>query len=449
MKRAVAAALAALLLALLAACAGVPDRNHLAIPGAAREELLTPEGTTLAAKAEHFRREIDARFLSPKGTLQYVQRTGAEGFEYADLADVPIWGGALTGAEALRFLATRDPAARDATLGLVLGLDFLQEVTGVPGLLARNAVPRDAVPAGDGTIFFDAAPPHEEFLYRGDVSRDQYAGALFGYAMAFFALGDDPAVAAAVRAGAAPIADHLLANGFRLRERGGKFTKHGDLRVHWGGIVPIGVNAGISLLALKLAHLSTGEPRYAAAYRDLVADGAAGALFWSKFQVFGKTNQNNDNMQYMANLPLALLEEDPALRRAYLDALARTWEYVRLEGNSFFTFATASVLPVEARAIDEARDTLRRFPTWKSRLKVDVTDVAAFGRFPFTNRRGVPKADGALPISYRAPSTYAWRDDPFALVSGGEPEGDTVFSGADYLLAYWLGRATGFVGAND
>ena len=53
------------------------------------------------------------------------------------------------------------------------------------------------------------------------------------------------------------------------------------------------------------------------------------------------------------------------------------------------------------------------------------------------------------PQSSNCARTFAWRDDPFALVTGGEPEGGAVYAAADYLVAYWLGRATGFVAPGE
>ena len=334
---------------------------------------------------------------------------------------------------------------------ILRGLLFLDEVTGIRGLLARNAVPRDDPAARNSvdTPWHDAASHYERFVWRADVSRDQYAGALFGYAMAFFAFPGDAEIESLVAQGSSAIADHLIQNGYRIVDPDGRPTKHGDLRHRFGGIVPIGVNATISLLALEVARLSTDDGRYSRAKNDLVARGAAGAVAWSKFQIFGKTNHNNDNMQFLTNWPLVLLERDPATRRLYLAGLARTWEYVRLEGNSFFTYAAATVLPVEPRALGEAKDTLLRFPAEKRSMIVDVTDRAEFGRFPFTNRKGTPRATGAIPISYRAPTSFAWRDDPYELVSGRRPDGGLAYAGADYLLAYWLGRAAGFLTESD
>src|SRR5262249_20098465 len=152
---------------------------------------------------------------SPEGTLIYRQDATRDGFAYLNLSDVPIWSGALCGAEALRFVATRDRAARDAAVRLLGGLNLLQDVTGVRGLLARDVVPREGpgCPVDEGSsTYHDGAPPYERFRWRADVSKDQYTGALFGYAMALYALPDDPQALAEIRHGIGAIADMLLAN---------------------------------------------------------------------------------------------------------------------------------------------------------------------------------------------------------------------------------------------
>lgn len=47
-------------------------------------------------------------------------------------------------------------------------------------------------------------------------------------------------------------------------------------------------------------------------------------------------------------------------------------------------------------------------------------------------------------VKDRVPSDFLWQHHPFELVIPN-PEPRLVYSGADYLLAYWLGRANGYL----
>ncbi len=443
--RLVAAGVASLAALLCAAC-GIADRSYLRVGGTARSEYAPPENVRLAEKAARFEDGLES-FLSPDGLLAYQQRTG-QPFRYRLSADAAIWTGSLLGAECLRHAVTGEAAALDRVRRLVAGLHKLHEITGVPGLFARSYAPGapeerdgDQVHAGGGAL--------AGFKWKGDVSKDQVAGLVFGYGVASLHI-EDVAVRRTVAADAAALADHLIRNDLRLVDVDGETTTHGNLR---GRIacVPIGLNALIALAAFKVAHhASGGEERFARAYDDLIDRGYHEIAYWAKFQVLGKTNQNNDNMQFLALYPLLRLETDPAIRRAYIRSAERTWRYIRFEGNAFFNFVTALALgPALEGAQDDALLTLRLFPLDKRSFEVDLREDPRFERTFFKNRKGRVKAVAPLPINYRTQTAWAWRDDPYALISGEGREGEEVYPGADYLLAYWLGRYHGFVAPSD
>ncbi len=444
-----------LVLGCASGCAGIPDHDYLRVGGAARPEYAAPPpDLSLAEKAVRFERHLD-RFISPEGTLIY-RRTSLEPgkpappLDYGTFADTAIWTGALLGAESLRYAVTRDPAALARVRALVGGLERLHDVTGVRGLFARTIVRREAPDPRESTDGAWRAGTGEfaGYRWRGDVSKDQYSGVIFGLGLSALLVDDAEVRARAARLSAA-IADHLVANEERIVDVGGETTTYGDLRGRIAG-VPIGLNALIVLAAYKVAaHTNRDERRHAEAYAAAVARGYADIAYWAKFQVLGITNPNNDNMQMLVTVPLLALERDPSLRRAYERSIERTLRHVRREGNAFFNLVGLQALGYDRDLHEDALLTLRLFPLERRIFAVDATGDARFATTLLDNRKGVEKADGALPVNYRPASAWAWRDDPYALRHAGGAVGEVESPAADFILAYWLGRWLGYVRARD
>lgn len=445
----------------LSAC-GIATENYLHLVEPARPEW-RPPGISLASKATCFEMDL-ARFLSPEGLLVYRQ-PAAGGFEYQALADCCIWTGVLLGAEALRLAAGGDevpcagsdaaapgtsPAqARERVLHLLGGLERLHAITGVRGLLARNAVPPvgPGVPVAETGVWYAGRGEFAGWRWKGDVSKDQYAGALFGLQLAYRHV-RDPSVRARVRALATAIADHLLEHDFELTDPGGETTSFGNLNARIF-LFPVGINAMTSLAALRLAAWTSGEARYADAYQDLVERGWPGCAYWSKVQFLGWTNYSNDNMSVLLFYTLLCMEDDPAVRVHYQTGLGRLHEYVRREGNSLFNLVAAVFGHADPLAIEEARRTLELFPLDRRNLSVDLSDDPRIEAAFLPSRKGEDEARYPLPVHWRRPSSFLWRNSPYELARVQANEGEEVYSGSDYLIAYWLGRYHGFLGARE
>jgi hypothetical protein len=64
-----------------------------------------------------------------------------------------------------------------------------------------------------------------------------------------------------------------------------------------------------------------------------------------------------------------------------------------------------------------------------------------------TNRMGRGNAAQVIPVADRDYDNYLWRLDPYEIPSARAAVPDRVHSPEDYLLAYWLGRYSGFLDA--
>ncbi|RME75281.1 MAG: hypothetical protein D6776_03515 [Planctomycetota bacterium] len=448
-------ALVAALWLLASGCAGVaPDGRLLALPGAARPEMLRGTERPLGDKARIFERMLE-RFIAPEGVLTYIQPVGARTHVYRNLADEAIWTGTLLGAEAMRYAATGEPAARQRALRLLEGLYLLSRVGGERGVYARSVWPaaQPGIPPHRRT--HAGAGPFAAYRYRGDVSKDQIAGIVFGLAFAATVFGDQPRARALITAQSTALADHLLAHGMRIVERG-RPTTHGDLMGFIHG-APIGVNALIALAAIRLALESTGAENYRLAYRRLVEAGYARTARWSKLQIFWRTNHNNDNMQMLASAALLALTERGADRSvAALDrevrdevrrGLARTWRYVCHEGNAWFTYVTLHALGDDRVGRLAAEQALERFGLDRQRRRIDLRHdprLRPEPRAPIPNRQHRVRLLRALPVSYRAVTAFVWRSCPYALLQAPRDQ-QRLYAPVDYLLAYWAGRYWGWL----
>lgn len=421
---------------------GIADRNYLRVGGEGRAEWKQQE-ISLSEKATRFEKQIE-RFVSPIGTLIYSQPTD-QPFRYAGFGDVCDWTGVYLASQSLRYRVTKEKEAFQRVDQLLSGLETLHEITGVRGLFARNAIPPEGpgVPVGEGGVWFDGTGKYANWRWKGDVSRDQYSGALCGLTLAW-KYSDSKTIRERVALLACAIVDHLLANDFLLTDPDGRETTHGNLRASIYG-VPVGVNALISLLALKLAAESSGEEKYRLAYEKKIREAWGEKTYWAKFQVFGLTNHNNDNMSFLCYYPLLLLEKNREIRLQFLNSLRRSWFYVYREGNSFFNFVAAAFGVADELGIEEAILTLQLYPLDRRGFGYDHRNDPRFEHAFFSSRKGRLRAEYPIPINWRSPDSFLWKGEPDELEGATGEIGESEYPSNDYLLAYWIGKENGFL----
>ncbi len=397
-------------------------------------------GMPLEEKARLFDHSICSFHLSPEGILLYKRFVDRpEGA----IGDAPIWTGCYVGAQALRYAACgAEEAWEAASLGL-RGLHFLQAVTGKRGLLCRG-VSKTGVPPWDAhpQEWHRGAKPFSGYFWHGDVSVDQYTGAMFGYALAYDLL-PDPTLQGLIVQDVTAIADHLIEHDLTIVDVDGEATRFGHLEPSFW---TEDLNALIALGFFKIAHHITHEERFARKYRELIErhryhERAVWArdLWWER--LWG-TNHSDNNLAFLAYYNLLRYETDPGLLSYYYRSLRRSWRAVQNEGNPFFAFvyqALVSSAPRDPRALE----TLRHFPLEKRSLYVKNSEREGICVSWLRDRHGRLQSCTPLPIEERPPSTFEWKENPYRLDGGGD--GKKLYTGTDYLLAYWLGRYHGFL----
>ena len=155
---------------------------------------------SLIEKALFFDQEIGKWHLTSEGLLAYeIFWPPPKGkMVPTSFADMAIWTGCYLGAESFRYAVTGDLEAKKRVDQCVEGLGLTQEVTGVPGLIARSVRKRfkdssnPMAPEGPN-LYLPSI--HEkwrvgegafsDYEWLGDVSSDQLDGVVFGEGIAF------------------------------------------------------------------------------------------------------------------------------------------------------------------------------------------------------------------------------------------------------------------------
>jgi hypothetical protein len=422
-------------------------------PGIGAWQSTDPPILSLAAKARAYQARIEALHQRPEGLLRYkVRRAELEEPGWGNLADGPFHLGIYLASQALRAATTGGAAAREQVARSLAGLRLLAEASGEQGLLARWVSP---VPFPEDPRW-RPSPIRPALYWRSDVSRDQYAGLVYGLAVTLAVLPDPELRAQAARL-AGPAADRLAAHDLRIVDWDGEPTTHGDLRGRVLG-VPFGTRALVALAVARVAAEATGEPRHAAFADELVARGALRLARSAAFAPPGNTKRVNQHMAYLALHALFLLEREEAARAALRELAERLWRPHRAEQNAYFAFVYAAVAggsdpgpfaPEAEQALQLGRLALRGFPDAKIAWPVDLTRPG-FG-FPraLLGLGGRPRSTRVVPLHLRPRSSSLWVEDPYLLVGNLGAAGDLEYAGVDYLIAYWLARFHGWVAPDE
>lgn len=179
--------------------------------------------------------------------------------------------GPFLAALSYKYAVTRHPADRERARQIALGLEKLEQVTGVPGCLARSFY-RSEQPVGFIERFFFPAEWHWSSVrpatrWLGDPSSDSLTSFLHGAAV-YFDLAADESERRRIAALVDRVMGRLVAHNMRLTDVDGKMTL-------WGDYCPDSeaqnLNCLLALSHLKVAHHITGKGVYDRAYRRLIS----------------------------------------------------------------------------------------------------------------------------------------------------------------------------------
>ena len=352
-------------------------------------------------------------------------------------------------AQAYRWAVTRDPQARAEAMNTFEALCWLETMTGIPGFPARSVWAKgehghksSGGSGGYPAEWHDTADGL--FEWKGDTSSDELCSHFYAFAL-FLELAAQGEEIPRAKAHLSRIASHLIDHHWQLIDRDGKPTRWGRWDPEYflsdEGRYDRGLQAVELLSFIKTAEVLTGDPKFATAYQRLVELGyPAYTLRWRNTFPPDSILHFLDELAFWSFGNLLRYEQDPERRALYRRAYERGFEVVRVEHNPWFNFLYGA-LTGEACEVQPA---VRHLRDWPLDLRV----------WSYQNSH---RADLRTPAGYRAPKggtvgfspreTEPLRWDHWTMQADGGTGGRDVVEPASWLLAYWMARYHGFIGA--
>jgi hypothetical protein len=399
---------------------------------------------TLARKADLFENEI-RRYHNWRGLIKEIGLPAPgqlEGYTQPSSDNDGLWTSLYVAAESFRYAATRDPNAKANATESMKAMLFLEEVTSLPGFVARSYTLPGKGPAHGGVWY---RSKDGKWDWKADTSSDEIDGHFWAYGIYYDLVDDEPTRRQVVET-ARRLMDRIIKDGFYLCGPDGKHTSWGvwapkDLNENPKWFFERGLNSLELLSYLKVAEHVTGDDKYLKTARELIdKHGYARNTINQKIVIAGEVNHSDDELAAVCYYNLVRLEKDPELRSIYMKSLERTQKVLWSERSPFHNFiygsaATGGFDLAECVAWfqDVPLDTIRW--TVDNSGRRDVRVAAQFSRF----RK--PQTTTALPISERA--VMRWNSSPFDVREGGG--GHSKLDGTFWLLPYWMGRYYGFI----
>jgi len=390
-----------------------------------------------------------------------------------------LWSSLVLAAEAYRFATTHDPAARAALATLLHGEQLRMQITGAPGLFARQLIPPGVtglacptdpaayVPSPDKTanvwVRIDEhgcanGTTHcglEQFAgwcFLDNISQDEYAGHVFALG-AIVRLVDDPELRAEAFDLLHQVGQHLVDHDMQFVDWDGRPTQWGKLYPGAPGDTP-GYLAILGMSYVATAATATEDPALAKAYR---------ALPWEPYyaqidQWLGSdgcgANWNNLSMLTAAFHHLLWSDRDPAHRAPIAAAFDRELAHPAVsrgildQHNAWYDIMWAAQKPLgpgtDGPAYDAVEDAvcqLRQFPRSNHGVARDTTVLAPE---VCLDRQDNSLAATPFSIADRCAATFAYWGNPYERVTCAD-EPTVIHQPAGYLLPYWMGRYYGFI----
>jgi len=354
-----------------------------------------------------------------------------------------LWTSYHVAAMCMAYSLTHEQRYRDSAKEGMEALYFLQNVTGIKGVVARSVVaidePEAAQRLNDESWHLTS---DEKFLWRDDVSSDQYTGHYFAFYVYHEHIArHDPVELKRLQQQLQMVTDGMLDNEYQIVDWDGKVTKWGWLNPEAVNNVPShylenGIYSLMMLSFLKTAHHITELESYREHYRSLIENHRYLSNLLLQKKVFpDELNHSDDQLSALLFYSYLLLEHDPVIQDALHRSLRRHARVEQDERNSLFAFVYASVDSDDADVAGGIR-TLREWPLDRRNWQMNNshrTDVRI-------DHRKSDKKDIYLleVLSADERDFQRWNLDPYRADSGAD--GSTEGTGVQYLLPYWMAR---------
>jgi hypothetical protein len=455
---------------------------------------------TLAAKAEFYEQEIERyikrtpfRYVAEAPLRKPGDKTSADP---QDSDNDGLWTAMYGAGECFVYGATRDVKAKERAKKAFEALRFLQKVTRdcahapPKGYIARTIRSADGPDPNVGRLERDRQEYQRDKLWKvyeprwpksadgkwfwkSDTSSDELDGHYFFYPLYYDFCADTEAERERVREVVRDVTDHLITHGFALIDHDGKPTRWAVYGPQYLNHNPLwwqerGLKSLSILSYLAVAEHVTGDPKYAAATRELIdREGYALNAMHPKVQHGpGSGNQSDDEMAFMCYYGLLRCSRDEGLKTMMRYSFYRYWLNEAPEMNPFFNFAYAGVsLNASASSpwgefsvkpwagwLEDAMATLYGFSldrlNWPhhNSHRLDVVLLPPVRSIDLESpdergRRGSRVNHKVLPVENR--HFNHWNTDPWELDYGGN--GNELAAGTVFLLPYYMGLYHGFI----
>ncbi len=433
---------------------------------------------TLAEKAAHFDRITQERHFR-RGyiglTHLLVPGDPSKGAHYEAADSDGLWTGYYTAAMALRYAATKDPAARQQAQQSMNAMLELERLSGIPGYPARSVATEEEIKAairgydpnatvkvpGEKDKYWVRSPVDKNVWCKTDTSSDTMDGHYFAWFLYYEYVADNEEKAKIV-AIVRRATDYIMKNNYVLIGHTGRKTRWGVWGPQFLNEDPAwfeqrGLNSMEILSHLKVAYTLTGDRKYLKAYEELIEKYhyLQNTLLVRRGHLgdWWEINHSDDQLAYIAYYPLLILEKDPNRRRLLTESLARNWEdsssgeqTMKQEHSSFYNFAYGAMTGNYC-APEEAAADLQDWPwdmlDWKvknsqrSDVKILHHPGAAYSKL-FHTDRVLSSAERPLKRWNASP----WEGD-------GGTDGTIEQDGSTWLIGYWIGVFHGYIGRDQ
>jgi hypothetical protein len=400
---------------------------------------------TLHGKAEYLEaryQERHRRLGMPSPTYNddaYKMTSWKHGHQASDA----LWTSYHIAAMCMAYTLTGEERYRDSAQEGMEALYFLQNVTGVHGLVARSAVGVEEPEAKELRGHVSWHPTADgKFLWRDDVSSDQMTGHYFAFYVYYQHIArHDPNELSVLKKQIRQVTDYMLDHNYQILDWDGEVTKWGWLNPEAVNDVPEnflenGIYSLMMLSFLKTAHHITGEAKYEQHYDSLIEDHQYLSNLLLQKKVFpDELNHSDDQLSALLFYSYMQLEQDPVIRDAVHRALRRHARIERHERNSLFAFVYASADPEDADAEGGIR-TLREMPQDRRNWGMNNAHRADIQIDRQSSDGGNVVLVDVLPADER--DFQRWNLNPYRANTGGN--GKMEGTGVQYLLPYWMGR---------